>query len=67
MDHYALAALIVFIYAFGLVTVLKVGRTALSNASISSRVYLALIATFAVLAAIVIRIIWSQFGSTPTS
>jgi hypothetical protein len=63
VDHYALAASIVFVYAFGLYTVLRVTGTALANGSISSRVCRALIAAFAILAAIVIKIVWSRMGT----
>jgi len=63
VDHYALAGSIVFVYAFGLDTVLRVAGTALANGSISLRVYRALIAAFAILAAIVIKIVWSRMGT----
>jgi hypothetical protein len=63
VNHNALSALIVVTYAFGLDTVLRIAGAALANGSISSRVYRALIAAFAVLAGIVIKIVWSQLGT----
>jgi hypothetical protein len=58
MDRNALAALVVFLYALILFTVLRVAGSALGNGSIRSREYMIMIATFAVLAGIAIRIVW---------
>jgi hypothetical protein len=63
VDHNALAALIVFTYAFGLDAVLRVAGRALANGSISSRVYRVLIAAFAILAAVVIKVVWSRMAT----
>jgi hypothetical protein len=63
VDHYALVALIVLIYASGLDAVLRAAGRALANRSITSRVYRALIAAFAIVAAIVIKIVWSRMAT----